>query len=246
MSGLSRDLGGRVALVTGAARRLGRDLALRLARCGADVFIHYHSSEAEATEVAGLARAEGVRAWTVRADLSSAAGRAGLVAGVLAETDRIDVLVNNVGNYDVKALRETDADDWRDMLETNLIAPHELIRLLACAFPPRGGHVVNIGYAGVETLRTQSSSTPYAVSKLGLLLATRSWAEELAPQQVRVNMISPGHLENSVDLPADIPSAIPLGRAGRLHDVADALVWLLADDSYVTGINVDVAGGYRL
>ena len=87
-------------------------------------------------------------------------------------------------------------------------------------------------------------ATAYQVSKTGLLVLTKSLAQALAPK-VRVNMLSPGQLENSVDLPEDIEDTIPSGRAGNLDDVAEALLWIV-DASYVTGVNIDVAGGYRL
>ena len=107
-----------------------------------------------------------------------------------------------------------------------------------------GGQIVNIGYAGLDALVGNPDAMPYQVSKTGLLVLTKSLAEGLAPR-VRANMVSPGQLENSIDLPEDLEGTIPSGRAGRLEEVAEALLWLL-DAEYVTGVNIDVAGGYRL
>jgi 3-oxoacyl-[acyl-carrier protein] reductase len=107
-----------------------------------------------------------------------------------------------------------------------------------------GGQIVNLGYAGVDALVGNPDAMAYQVSKSGLLVLTKSLAAALAPE-VRANMLSPGQLENSVDLPQDLEATLPAGRAGRLDEVADALLWLIAAD-YVTGVNIDVAGGYRL
>ena len=241
------DLSGRWALVTGAAKRLGRDLALALADAGADVLVHYRSSEAEALAVAEEIAAKGRRAEILRADLAEPDGPSRLAAGVLeASGGVIGVVINNVGNYAVGPIEDSPASQWRETFAANLIAPHELTRRLHEAFPATGGHVVNLGYAGVENLRPHPEAAAYQASKTALLVLTKSWAVRLAPRGVRVNMISPGQLEYSVDLPADPKSAIPLGRPGRSSDVIGALFFLLQPNSYVTGVNIDVAGGWRL
>ncbi len=105
--------------------------------------------------------------------------------------------------------------------------------------------MINIGYAGVERLQANPAAAPYEISKVGLLILTRSLAAAYGPRGVRCNMISPGQLSNSVDLPDDLAAEIPLGRAGTLDDVAQAMEYLLGAD-YVTGTNINVAGGYRL
>ncbi len=243
---IERDLQGRVALVTGGARRLGRRLVLVLAEAGADVVIHFHSSRVQAEEVAERVRTLGRDAWLVGADLASDAGVSEVLSGLRAGPGRLDILVNNVGNYPLGSLEEAEADQFRSLLETNLIAPDCLIRGALPLFPRHGGHVVNLGSAGLETLRVQTNAAHYQVTKTGLLLLTRAWATELADRGIRVNMISPGQLENSVDLPADPSRTIPLGRPGRLDEVAEVMLFLLGEDSYLTGINIDVAGGWRL
>lgn len=246
MSRTSEDLTGRIALVTGAAKRLGRHLALALGRAGADVIVHCHTSKSAAESVAAEIRAFGRRAWIVAADFTDVAAVRAMMRDVAAIDGRLDIIVNNVGNYTVKPIESASEEEWLTTLQVNLVAPFSVIKAAIDLFPPTGGHVVNIGYAGVEFLTANVNSTAYQVSKTGLLLLTRSFAQRLARRGVRVNMISPGHLENSVDLPADLKSAIPLGRPGRLEDIADAVLFLLKSDSYVTGINIDVAGGYRM
>ncbi|MEZ6195612.1 MAG: SDR family oxidoreductase [Planctomycetota bacterium] len=241
------DLGGRTALVTGAARRLGRHLAEELAACGATVFVHFHRSESEAARVVdGIVR-RGGRAYPVQADLLDPDAADGILRAVADATGRLDVLVNNVGNYPRGPVEESTPAEWRETLEANLIAPLALSQAALAHFPPEGGQIVNIGYAGVDLLRPNPNATAYQVSKTGLLILTKSLAQRLGPRGVRVNMISPGQLENSVDLPAEdeLAARIPLGRPGRLEDISRALLFLLQPDSYVTGVNLDVAGGYR-
>ncbi|MDP2055500.1 MAG: SDR family oxidoreductase, partial [Acidobacteriota bacterium] len=112
---------------------------------------------------------------------------------------------------------------------------------------PAGGNIINIGMAGLEGIRANVRGADYYVSKTGLLSLTRSLAVGYATRQIRVNMVSPGQLDNSIDLPPpdEIGLTVPLGRAGALPDVAQAVGYLL-DATYVTGANFDFAGGYRL
>jgi NAD(P)-dependent dehydrogenase (short-subunit alcohol dehydrogenase family) len=112
---------------------------------------------------------------------------------------------------------------------------------------PDGGNIISIGMAGLEGTRANPRGADYYVSKTGLLSLTRSLASAYAARQIRVNMVSPGQLFNSVDLPPpeEISRWIPLGRAGALDDISQAMEYLL-DAAYVTGVNIDVAGGYRL
>ena len=246
MSEVRRSLTGHRALVTGSSQRLGRHLALSLARAGSQVVVHYRYSRSEALTLVEEIQDLGSSAWAVHADLEVPGEAERLVESAASAAGALDILVNNVGNYTPGSLRDSTPDEWRSTLETNLIAPHALIRSFVEQCPSSGGHVVNLGYAGVDVLRSNPQATAYQISKTGMLILTKSWAEVLGKRGIRVNMISPGHLDNSIDLPADLSSAIPLGRAGRAEDVEDALHWLLDFDGYVTGVNVDVAGGYRL
>ncbi len=239
-------LTGQVALVTGAAKRLGRHLAFALAGAGADVVVHYHTSKSEAETVAAAIRGMGRRAWCVSADFLREDSIDGMMATIRRETDRLSIVVNNVGNYLVKPIEETSEREWRDLLEANLVAPITIIRRAIELFPPTGGAVINLGYAGVTHLATSMRAPAYQATKLALCLATKAFAKSLAPRNIRVNMISPGQLENSVDLPPDPAHVIPLRRPGTLDDIAKAALFLLDPSSYVTGVNLDVAGGYRM
>jgi NAD(P)-dependent dehydrogenase (short-subunit alcohol dehydrogenase family) len=235
-----------VAIVTGGARRLGRHLCTTLAARGCDVVILYRDSKADARslerEIADLGR----RARTLAVDVGAEHEVAAVFADIATHEGRVDVLVNNVGNYNPQHVTKLDPSVWDATLATNLSGAYyccfHAIKLMRT-----GGHIVNIGMAGLEGIRANVHGTDYYVSKTGLLVLTRALASAYAERNIRVNMVSPGQLDNSIDLPS--PEAIgrwvPLGRAGTPRDIAQAVEYLL-DAPYVTGVNIDVAGGYRL
>jgi len=234
----------RVALVTGAAKRLGRRLAEDLAAGGARVVVNYRSSRAAAEDVVAGITARGGRARALRCDVGDSADVEAMFRSVAEVEGRLDVLVNNVGNYAPKPLLELDTAQWDATLQANLSGPFYCSRA-AWPLMRDGGAIVNIGYAGVDAITADPDATDYEVSKTGLLVLTKSLAVALGPRGIRVNMVSPGQLANSVDLPNDLAVAIPAGRAGTLDDMSAAVAFLLANE-YVTGQNIDVAGGYRL
>jgi NAD(P)-dependent dehydrogenase (short-subunit alcohol dehydrogenase family) len=245
---MTERLEGRVALVTGAAKRTGRGLALALARAGADVVVHYGRSRQEAESAVAEITALGRRGFAISADLAVPGQAEALIEASLTQAGRLDLLVNNVGNYPLGDPLGLSPDEFRATLETNLTAPYALIRAALPALLASGmGQVINLGYAGVEHPVANTRAMAYQISKAGLLVLTRSLAQALGPRGVRVNMISPGHIDNSVDLPADIASHVPLGRPARIDDIAGALLFLLSPaGAYITGANIEVAGGYRL
>ena len=127
------------------------------------------------------------------------------------------------------------------------MGPFDLCRHALDLFSEDGGSIVNIGYSGLGALSSSPDNLGYVVSKTGLLLVTKTLADQLGPSGIRVNMVSPGQLDISVDVPDDFADEVPLGRAGTVVDVASAVSWLASDAaSYVTGQNLEVAGGYML
>ena len=129
--------------------------------------------------------------------------------------------------------------------QTNLNAPYQLMKQLIPSIKQQKGSIINIGVSGLNFVHADVYSTAYTITKSALLMLTKSLAIELAPDQVRVNMISPGYLETSVDLPSDL-SHIPLNRLGTLQEVADMVVYLLSEKaSYITGQNIEIAGGNK-
>jgi 3-oxoacyl-[acyl-carrier protein] reductase len=239
----------RVALVTGAARRLGAALAEHLGGAGFATFVHHHTSRGDAEGVAGAIRTAGGQAWNVAADLTREEEVAAMFRQVGEQCGRLDVLVNNVGTYLVQDVLEITPADWRYVVDGNLTATylccHFALPLLRAA--GAGGRVVNLGYASCDRILARPRATAYQLAKTGVLIYSKSLARALAPEGVTVNVISPGHLENSVDLPEDLGAAIPAGRAGQAADILGALDYLLSPaGDYITGQNIDVAGGFNL
>ena len=122
-----------------------------------------------------------------------------------------------------------------------------MIQELHPVFSKEGGNIINIGYTGINSLTASKRTTAYSISKTGLYILNTSYAEALADKNIRVNMISPGHLENSIDLPKDLKTSIPLGRSGKSEDILNMVDFIISSKAnYITGQNIEVAGGYML
>lgn len=236
----------RVAVVTGGARRLGRHLCEVLAGRGYEVVIIYRASSGEAQALVQSIIDAGGTARALQADIEKSAEVQRAFDDVAARERRVDLLLNNVGNYNPQDVTKLDPAVWDATLAANLSGAYyccyHAIRLM-----PDGGQIISIGMAGLEGIRANRRGADYYVSKTGLLVLTRALAAGYATRSIRVNMVSPGQLENSIDLPPpdEIAAEVPLGRAGTLTDISQAVTYLL-DATYVTGVNIDVAGGYRL
>ena len=235
-----------VAVVTGGARRLGRHLCLTLSARGYDLVFFYRSSEEAAQTLVREITATGRRARALAVDVGVEAQVAEAFAAIARVEGRVDLLVNNVGNYNPQDVTTLTPAVWDATLATNLSGAYYCC-FHALALMPADGNIINIGMAGLDGTRANVRGADYYVSKTGLLSLTRSLAAGYAGRQIRVNMVSPGQLDNSVDLPPrhEIGQTVPLGRAGEMHDIAQAVEYLL-EARYVTGVNLDVAGGYRL
>lgn len=246
----ARDLAGRVALVTGAGRRLGRAIALRLADAGAAVALHAHASLEEARETARAIQGSGGRACALSADLGQPEAAEDVVAQAEGQLGRLDLLVNNAGHFEATALAEEPlanvARAFDRLLALNARAP----LLLALAFARRlgesAGCVINV--ACTSGLSPWSGFVPYSASKGALLNLTRGLAKALGPH-VRVNAVAPGPVlppaSASEAERARIARTTLLGRWGEPADVAEAVL-LLATAEYVTGVVLPVDGGRTL
>ena len=235
-----------VAVITGGARRLGRSLSAVLAARGFDLVILYRTAEAAARALAQQIVDGGGRARTLAVDVGIETQVAAVFDDIAKTEGCVDLLINNVGNYNPQHVTRLDPAVWDATLAANLSGAfyccHHALRQMA-----PDGNIINIGMAGLEGIRANVHGTDYFVSKTGLLVLTRALAAAHADRRIRVNMVSPGQLENSIDLPPPdrIGESVPLGHAGRLEDVTQAVEFLL-DAPYVTGVNIDVSGGYRL
>lgn len=239
----------RNALVTGSARRLGRSIALELARAGCDVAVHCHRSADEAARVAADIRGLGRRAMIVRADLSDSDAPAVLVRQVVDEFGGLDVLVNNASVF-ARDDAESSAfgrigDVWRRTFQVNTFAPAALIDAAAGWLRQSGaGKVVNL--CDISAERPWPGYSAYCASKAALVSLTRSYARKLAPE-VQVNGVSPGIAEFPEDYSAELRqrliAKVPLKRAGSPEDIARAVRFLVEHGDYITGQIINVDGG---
>lgn len=244
MSERGASLAERTALVTGSAKRLGRATALALAAEGADVVIHWGSSEAEAAATAEAVRGLGRRAWTVQADLGDARAAAGLLRAATEAAGPVTILVNNASAYNENRLETVRADELARTVQVNALAPLALSR----DFAAQGieGDIVN--FLDARVMDTDREHAAYHLSKRMLLALTRMTAVDFAPR-VKVNAVAPGLV-----LPPEgqdeaylerLAWTNPLGRHGTAEGVAAAVVFLVASD-FITGQVIYVDGGRHL
>jgi 3-oxoacyl-[acyl-carrier protein] reductase len=243
-------LRGRVAIVTGGARGIGRATVLRLAEAGADVVINYARNEVAAEEVARLARQFGVRALALRADVSEVDQAAALVANTVEQFGKIDLLVANAGIWEGAPVEELSEEMWDRVIDANLKGTWAACRAVVPFMKreARGGIVIISSTAGQ---RGEAGYSNYAASKGGQISFTKALAAELAPT-IRVNSVAPGwvdtELNNGVfgdkEFKRKITEAIPLGRVATADDVALSIVFLASDwTRHITGEILNVNGG---
>jgi 3-oxoacyl-[acyl-carrier protein] reductase len=239
---ISPDLSGRVGLVTGSAKGVGRELLLSLADCGANVAVHYRTSDDAAQEVAAAARERGVDATVVQADVTDPESVEELFDAVEAELGDVDVLVNNVGAFAPRHWTELDPETWQTVMDTNLTATYLCCRRALPAMRETGfGRIVNVGYASSEKGLVSPKNFPYFAAKAGVLMFTRMLAADTQDVDVTVNAVSPYVVENSDEFPDELPR----GRPADFDDMAQAMQFFLEEDSdYISGQNVEVSGGW--
>jgi pteridine reductase len=241
-----KKLNNRVALVTGAAKRLGRAVALRLASEGADVAIHYRKSAREAQELVGEIEKLGRRAAAFSAELTNVAAIQKLVADAFGHFGRLDILINSAANFLETKFGETTEKTWDASLNTNLKAPFFCAQAAAPHLLKSGrGAIVN--FADIGGIMGWGEFLPHSVSKAGIIMMTRILAKELAPA-VRVNAIAPGTITMPGDPPewqVDFTRLAPLHRTGRPDEIGDAVVFLLTAE-FMTGHTLVLDGGRTL
>ncbi|MFQ3535905.1 MAG: SDR family oxidoreductase [Aggregatilineales bacterium] len=250
MTGTPIDLRGKVGLVTGSARRVGKHIALKLAACGMHLVVHYGNpaSAPEAEATADQIAAHGVQVHVIRADLSDPEQIATLFAETQAHFGRLDVLVNNAAIFPRQTLMEASLADWQNVLTINLTAPflcsqHAARLMLA---QDSGGAIINI--TDLSAFRNWRAYPHHGVSKAALVKLTEAFALELG-SKVRVNAVAPGPVlrdeANSPEAWRHIGQRLPVGSTGHPDDVAEAVVFLAAQP-FITGVTLRVDGGEYL
>ena len=239
----------RVALVTGGARRFGASVCRHLAGRGYRVVINYRPSRLQAESLAERIRGRGGQAMPCRADVTRQRDVRKMVDRVDRTFGRLDVLINNVGDYLEKPLARVSTEQWETIIRSNLtsvfLCTKEALPLMRKG---RGGRIVMIGSAPAGKLAAAPRCAVYHLAKTGALILAKSLAVEEARHGITVNMISPGTIFNSVKKPSKTPSDyIPAGRFCRYEDLLGMLDYLLSEEAaYVTGGHFVVSGGYAV
>jgi pteridine reductase len=239
------SLMGRVALVTGAAKRIGRAVGLRLAEEGADVVVHYRGSKEEAAGAVAEIEKMGRRAVAIQADLGDVAQIKRLISETGKNFGRLDILVNSAANFLPASIVSTTEQVWDASLGTNLKAPFFCAQAAAPLLKRSRGVIIN--FSDVGGLLAWPGYIPHCVSKAGVIMLTRCLAKEFAPE-VRVNAIAPGTITMPGDPPEweeDFIQLAPLRRSGKPSDVAETVVFL-ARSEFITGQVIVVDGGRTL
>ncbi|MEW6455611.1 MAG: beta-ketoacyl-ACP reductase [Acidobacteriota bacterium] len=243
------ELEGKVAIVSGGSRGLGRAISLELAKSGADLAINYRKSVAEAESLIEEIKSMGRRAIAYRADVSSFEDAQKMVEDVLKELGRIDILVNNAGINMDSVIWKMSEEQWDNVINVNLKGYFNYIRAVSPIFREQlSGKIINI--TSINGLRGKFGQSNYSAAKAGIIGLTKTLARELGKYNVNVNAIAPGMIETDMikDLPQDIKdNAIRetvLGRLGKPEDVAYLVVFLCSDKArHVTGEIIKVDGG---
>lgn len=237
---MAESLAGKVILVTGAARRIGRSIALALGEAGAQVAVHYRASADEARQTA-----QDCGGRLFQADLADVDQIRRLFGEVHAAYGRLDGLVNNAAQYERMPIQETQPEEWDRLHAANLRAPYFCCQQAAGIMrsQPTGGRIVNLSSLG--GIRPWAGYAPYNASKAGVIHMTRSLAKELAPS-IAVNSVAPGVIEFSEEHAPEVQrmiDATPAGRHGTGDEIAEAVLFFLSCTKFVTGQVLAVDGG---
>lgn len=245
-------LEGKVALVTGASRGIGREIALTLAGCGAAVAVNYNGSKERADEVAKEIAANGGRAIAIQANVALPQDTEKLFDETLAAFGKVDILVNNAGITKDNLILKMSEEEYDAVLDTNLKGAFLCMKHAAkLMLKQRGGRIINI--ASISGVVGNAGQANYCAAKAGLIGLTKSLARELGSRGITVNAVAPGFIETDMTqkLPDQVKEGmlaqIPLKRAGSAKDVAQAVAFLASDGaSYITGQTLQVNGGMNM
>ncbi|MBI5452470.1 SDR family oxidoreductase [Candidatus Gottesmanbacteria bacterium] len=235
------NLKGKIALVTGSAKNLGRAIAIDLARQGTKVAVHYNRSEKEARQTLKEVKkySDGI---VVKADLTNPNDIASMIRFIKAKLNTIDILVNLVGNFIFEPITSTTFEKFKDVIESNLYSTFLCSQaVLPNMKKKRWGRIINFGCVGAESLTVREKTTPYYIGKTGVVMLTKVLAYEYAKYGITVNSISPGILETSVARPKT-----PTDKYAQFIDIINVINFIIKENSsYINGTNIEVSGGWR-
>lgn len=245
-------LSGKIALVTGASRGIGRQIALTLAGYGATVIVNYNGSEAKAKEVLKEIEEAGGTAEAIQCSVADFAASQDMIQGIVKKYGRLDILVNNAGITRDNLIMKMSEEDFDAVLDTNLKGAFNCIKHVSRQMlKQRSGRIINI--SSVSGVMGNAGQANYCASKAGVIGLTKSVARELGSRGITCNAVAPGFIKTEMTevLPEDVKTAmgeqIPLKRFGETSDVAEAVAFLASDHaSYITGQVLSVDGGMAM
>lgn len=232
----------KVAVVTGSAKGLGAACALALADHGFTLVIHYHKSRQAADKILAQIKKKAAASILVQGDLRNESDVEKVFGQIFAKLGRVDLLVNNVGNFVYENFAKTSNEEFRDIIESNIYSTLFASRaVLPHMRKQKSGQIVNIGAVGAERIQILERATPYFLAKTGVYALTKIMAYEEARNGIRINMISPGSMATDIFAKKNFP----MGRPARYEDVIKVLLFLISDNAYyINGANIEVAGGF--
>jgi 3-oxoacyl-[acyl-carrier protein] reductase len=242
----------RVALVTGGTRGIGKGIAVRLAKEGASVAVAYRSNKGAAQLALRQLQSLGADCVAVETDISQAGRAEQLIRTVAERYGRIDVLVNNVGDFKWGNLAESSIEDWENIFNSNLMT---VVQMSRAVLPPmrkgRWGRIINLGAVGAERAFGQAKISAYAAAKAAVVALSRSLALEEAKNGITVNVVNPSSMDEkdlSLEEARKMRDArFPIGRPPTVEDIAAAVAYFASEESeYVTGQVLNVSGGWML
>lgn len=244
-----KELSGRIAVVTGGSRGIGKAIALELAENGANVVINYSKDSKGAQEVAENIRNKGIDCLTIKANVSFASEVENMVETIIERYGRIDILVNNAGITRDSLLARMKEKDWDDVIDINLKGVYNCTKsVVKIMMKQRWGRVVNI--SSVVGITGNPGQTNYSAAKAGIIGFTKSCARELASRGITFNAVAPGFIRTDMtdklrnEIKKELESKIPVGRLGKPEDVAHTVLFLVSSKAdYITGQVINVDGG---
>ncbi|MGG5252982.1 3-oxoacyl-[acyl-carrier-protein] reductase [Neobacillus sp. SM06] len=243
------NLEGKSALVTGASRGIGREIALELARQGSDVAVNFAGSEAKANEVVDEIKAMGRRAFAVKCDVSNSEEVASMVKETIDQFGKLDILINNAGITKDNLIMRMKEDEWDDVLNINLKGVFLCTKAVTRQMmKQRSGRIINV--ASIVGVSGNPGQANYVAAKAGVIGLTKTTAKELAARNITVNAIAPGFITTdmtdklSEEVKSEMLKQIPLARFGEPKDIAKVAAFLASHDSaYMTGQTLHIDGG---
>lgn len=239
----------KTALITGATRGIGKQIALTLAQNGYDIAINYRTENEALKETKKQIEEKGVKCLAVQGDVSNFEDCERFVKEIIEEYGKIDVLVNNAGITKDTLLMRMKKEDFEEVIDTNLVGTFNVTKnVISNMMKARSGRIINI--SSVVGVSGNAGQTNYSASKAGMIGFTKSLAKEVASRGILVNAVAPGFIETGMtdvlkeDIKEEIAKSIPLKRMGTTQDVANLVKFLAGEDStYITGQVINVDGG---